>query len=386
MTKQSVSNLEVKKINRNQIYRCINQLERVSKPEIAANLGVSMPTVLQNVNELLERGLVAEVGAYESTGGRKAKVISPVYNARFAIGVDITQNHIGMALTDLSGKVLNHTRLHKIYRNDDPYYRELSEIVLEFLRTVQISKDNFLGFGFSVPGIVTQDSQMITDSHALGFANLPCKLFTKYIPYDCSIFTNDANAAMIAEMYHHSEKQTAVYLSLSNSVGGSIYIKKNSGFDSQPGYDNLFLGENFRGGEFGHMTLYPGGTSCYCGKNGCVDSYCSAKVLAQNTDGKLENFFEAVEKNNLFSKTWDEYLDHLAIVINTLRMAFDCQVIIGGYVGSFIEPYLEILKKKTITLNTFELDASYIKPCRFRIEASALGAALRHIENFIYTI
>ena len=385
MTRQSVSNLEVKKINRNQIYRCINQLERVSKPEIAANLGVSMPTVLQNVNELLERGLVAEVGAFESTGGRKAKVLSPIYNARFAIGVDITQNHRGMALTDLSGNVINHMRLHKIYHNDDQYYRELSEIVLGFLQTVNTSKENFLGFGFSVPGIVTVDSEMITDSHALQFENLPSKLFTKYIPYQC-IFTNDANAAMIAEMYHHSEKQTAVYLSLSNSVGGSIFIKKNSGFEGQPGYDNLFLGENFRGGEFGHMTLYPGGTECYCGKKGCVDAYCSAKILSQHTDGRLENFFEAVGKNEEFSRIWDDYLDHLAIVINTLRMAFDCQVIIGGYVGSFIEPYLEILKEKTNILNTFEMDASYIRPCSFRVEASALGAALRHIENFIYTI
>jgi len=328
---------------------------------------------------------VAEVGAFESTGGRKAKVLSPIYDARFAIGVDITQNHIGMAQADLSGNVINHTRLHKIYHNDDQYYRELSEIVLGFLHTVKTSKDNFLGFGFSVPGIVTLDSEMITDSHALQFANLPSKMFTKYIPHQ-SIFTNDANAAMIAEMYHHSEKQTAVYLSLSNSVGGSIFIKKNSGFEGQSGYDNLFLGENFRGGEFGHMTLYPGGKECYCGKKGCVDAYCSAKILSQHTDGRLENFFEAVGKNEEFSRIWDDYLDHLAIVINTLRMTFDCQVIIGGYVGSFIEPYLTHLQEKAAMLNTFESNALYIKPCRFRIEASALGAALRHIEIFISSI
>lgn len=385
MSRQSVSNLEVKKINRNQIYRFINQQECVSKPEIASKMHISMPTVLMNVNELLERGLVAEVGDFESTGGRKAKMLSPVYEARYAIGIDITQNHIGMALTDLSGNVLNHTRLHKPYANEDLYYRELGDLALDFLREVNRPLEQFLGFGVSIPGIITPDNATIAYSHALRISNTPCRMFSQYINYPC-IFTNDANSAMIAEMYHRPDIDTAVYLSLSNSVGGSIYTEKTNGFRDQQVFDNLFLGDNYRSGEFGHMTLYPGGQPCYCGKLGCVDTYCSAKIMAQQTEGKLEKFFESVSSNADFTKLWDEYLDHLAITVNTLRMAFDCQIIIGGYVGSFIEPYLKSLQDRAAVLNTFEPDASYIKPCRFKIEASALGAALRHIENYISTI
>lgn len=385
MIRHSVSNLEVKKFNRNQIYRFINQYQRVSKPEIATNLFVSMPTVLQNVNELIGKGLVSEVGVFKSTGGRKAKVVAPIYDARFAIGVDITQNHIGMVLTDLSGNVLEHTRLQKTYYNDKAYYKDLGEIALTFLQDVKIPQERFLGFGFSVPGIVTADGEMITHSHALQFSNLPSRFFSKHIPYNC-LFTNDANAAMIAEIFHDAEKQTAVYLSLSNSVGGSIFLKKNTGDQLLPGYESIFLGDNFRGGEFGHMTLYPDGKQCYCGKIGCVDSYCTAKLLAQQTGGKLEQFFHNLDQDEVSLKIWDEYLDHLAIVLNTLRMAYDCQIIVGGYVGSYIEPHLETLKDKAAQLNTFEDDASYIKACRFKVEASALGAALRYVESFISSI
>ena len=43
-----------------------------SKVEPAKQLNLSMPTVLSNVNELMETGLVTEKGELESTGGRKA--------------------------------------------------------------------------------------------------------------------------------------------------------------------------------------------------------------------------------------------------------------------------------------------------------------------------
>lgn len=45
-----------------------------SKAEIAKELNLSMPTVLSNVNDLLEKGVLEETGEYASTGGRKAKV------------------------------------------------------------------------------------------------------------------------------------------------------------------------------------------------------------------------------------------------------------------------------------------------------------------------
>lgn len=385
MNQRSVSNQEVKKINRNQIYRLINDRERVSKPELSVLLGLSMPTVIQNVNELLERGLIAEVGAYESTGGRKAKVLAPVYDACYAIGIDITQNHIGMALTNLSGDVLRHTRLYKPYVNQDAYYRELAELANQYLADTGRPAGRFLGFGIAVPGIVRPDSQTISNSHALRINNVPCRTFSQYFGHPC-VISNDANAAMVAEMFHHPQKVTAVYLSLSNSVGGAIFAEKIAGLSGEQANDNLFLGDNFRSGEFGHMTLYPGGLPCYCGKLGCVDSYCSAKLLASLTNGKLEKFFDRLADEPSLLATWQVYLRHLAIAINNLRMAFDCQIIIGGYVGSHIEPHLGTLRVLAAQLNTFEADASYIRACRFKTEASALGAALRHVDNFISSI
>lgn len=374
MISKRTSNIEVKKNNRNQIFRYINQRERISKQDIANALGISMPTVLQNTKELLEQGLIQEVGEFESTGGRKAKAITPFSDARFAVGVDITQNHVGLILTNLSGQVLQHTRIQRPFLCDEEYFKALGELLDQFVASNTVPEKKILGVGISIPGIVDAKNEKITFSHALDISNVSCDTFSRFIPYHC-IFINDANAAGIAELGNKNVECNAVYLSLSNSVGGAILLDHT-----------LYLGENWRGGEFGHMTLVPKGAQCYCGKQGCVDAYCSAKKLAEHTNGRLEQFFDRLAEDTQLQLIWEEYLSYLAIEANNLRMAFDCRVIIGGYVGSFIEPYLPHLQEIAARLNPFESSAQYIQACRYRVEASALGAALQHIEEFIKKI
>jgi len=64
--------------NRNNIYKLIYDSEGISKQDIARTLNLSLPTVSQNLAELKEKGLITEDGTFESTGGRKARVICSV--------------------------------------------------------------------------------------------------------------------------------------------------------------------------------------------------------------------------------------------------------------------------------------------------------------------
>lgn len=52
------------------------------------------------------------------------------------------------------------------------------------------------------------------------------------------------------------------------------------------------------------MTVIPDGKRCYCGKKGCLDAYCSALNLSELADGKLERFFELLEKK---TRRWKAY-------------------------------------------------------------------------------
>lgn len=375
MNKKQITNIEVKRNNRNRVYRYIRQQEVVSNPDIAYETKMSLPTVTQITKELIEKGLIEEVGELQSTGGRRAKAISVSANAKQAIGLDITKNHIGLLLTNLKGDILKYERIYKPFIASEDYYRGVSGILEQFLDESGALREKLLGIGISFPGIVNLDEKKIDYSHILGVKDVPFDYVGHFFSYPC-YFLNDANAGAYAEGVQSESSDRFFYLSLSNTVGGAIF---NSA--------ELVQGKNFRCGEVGHMTIVPDGENCYCGKKGCLDAYCSAKCLSDLADGKLEQFFaELKQGNSVYADEWNRYTTYLAIAINNIHMVLDCDVILGGYVGSYMEEYIRDLWEKVSMRNTFAENDMFVKSCKYKIGAAALGAALRVIENFIEQI
>lgn len=385
------NNSEVKKLNRNRVFRYVNSMEETSMTEIAAALEISVPTVLGIVNALKKERVILEVGELESTGGRKAMAIASVKDLKYAIGVDITRNHMGITYTDLSGKALKHERIRRTFRHTKEYLQETAAMINRFVAENHIPEERIIGMGLSIPAIIDKKRSFITNSHALGIYNVSCEEWMECMPYPCEII-NDANAAAATESSRSRAYGNMVYLSLSNTVGGAVIFGNEQVTENfQKIWDkdavSIYKGNNWRSSEFGHMVIHPAGVRCYCGKKGCVDVYCSALRLAEQTDGDLERFFREMEAGNgKFREIWNEYLKNLAIVVDNLRMCYDCEVILGGYVGSNIEPYLPDIRKLAAEKNIFENDGSYIHACRYQHEASALGAAICQIEKYIDTI
>lgn len=375
MTKKQITNIEVKKNNRNRIFRYIRKAGVVSNPDIAYHLQMSLPTVTQNTKEFLERGLLQEVGELASTGGRRAKALKVCADFRLAAGIDITGNHVSMLLVNLQGEILDCQRFAKPYEKGMAYYQELAQNLERFLDKNQVDRTRFLGLGISFPGIVNFEKKAITYSHVLGVEWLPLEDVSACFPYAC-FFLNDANAGAYAEGLQADRGEEFFYLSLSNTVGGAVFA-----------HGELSQGKNFRCGEAGHMTLVPDGGLCYCGKKGCLDVYCSAKRLADTKEGNLEAFFSALKAGEEKSAAlWEDYTDKLAVAVNNLHMILDCDIVLGGYVGSYLEPYLDAVWKKIYQRNTFGESMPFVRACRYQRGAAALGAGLRVIESFLETV
>lgn len=371
--------IELKKLNRNKVFRYINGCEKTSVPEIANAVGLSVPTALQMVKELKISGLVEEVGEFQSTGGRKAKAVGSIESACYAIGIDITRNHIGMILTNLSQKILHHIRIRKTFRNEESYFKEIGDMLSVFVKDYDLPAGSLAGVGIAVPAIVDSSQNHISFSHALDMKDVSLEKYLSHIPYPCVVL-NDAKAAVMTEYIDHKSSGNMVYLSLSNTVGGAIVMGMEHA-------SNLFMGDNWRSGEFGHMTIHPEGRRCYCGKRGCLDAYCSALNLSKYTDGKLELFFNEMEQGNKdYQMIWEEYQKNLSLAVDNLRMSFDSDVVLGGYVGSQMKPYMKAFRGRVARKNIFGNTGEYVKECRYLTEASALGAALYHIEKFITNI
>lgn len=389
--RKGTNSLEVKKLNRNRVFRYVNSRSETSMPDISAALDVSGPTVLTIVKELKQDGIVKEVGELKSTGGRKAKAIATVKDVRYAIGMDITANHVGLACTNLNRKALDHKRIRKGFSCTEAYFQEAAELLEQFIDENGIPREKIEGVGISLPGIVDRQENLLTQSHILKIENVSRERWANYIPYPCELL-NDANAAAITEDECCKRPESnMVYLSLSNSVGGAVVfadrMKSNDGIRSDFESIAMYMGNNWRSGEFGHIVLHPEGKTCYCGKKGCLDAYCSALVLADLEGGNLKAFFEKMESGDeKYRQIWEEYLDNLAIAVDNLRMCFDCEVVLGGYVGNYMEPYIGQLRAKVAEKNIFGGSGEYVRACWCREEASAYGAALYQIEKYISRI
>ncbi|MCI7813205.1 MAG: ROK family transcriptional regulator [Lachnospiraceae bacterium] len=371
MARGQGTNIEVKKNNRNRIFRYICKCEKVSNPDISYELKMSLPTVTQNTKELMERGLIEEVGELQSTGGRRAKGLSVIADAKLAVGLDITRNHIALVLTNLVGTILKYERFSQTYRMEEAYYQEVNRKLEQFLEESGVAREKILGVGISFPGIVNLEKKVIAYSHVLGVESLPFDEISRFFAYPC-YFLNDANAGAYAEGIQMETPERFFYLSLSNTVGGAIFDEHE-----------LVQGKNFRCGEVGHMTIVSGGEPCYCGKQGCLDVYCSAKRLSDAAGGKLEHFFNSLNQGEKEAqKLWDQYTTYLASAVNNIHMVLDCDIILGGYVGSYIENYLQDVRDKVSKRNTFSEDGTFVKACSYKVGAAALGAARNVIENF----
>lgn len=370
-----LSNAEVKRQNKIAIYRELLRAGKTTKPELASRLRLSLPTVGQIVGELVEAGLVTEDGIADSLGGRRALYYSPVTDGKLALGVDITQNHISLALVDLSGKMRSHVRTKLVFANEPGYNDLVNEEIRRFLDSNHVDPAGLIGVGCSMPGIVNKDRKSLQISHILKVEKERPFVPKLDLPCECICF-NDADAACMVECYAENGLDSFVFLSLSNTVGGALTVNKK-----------MIRGIMGRCGELGHVCIDPSRRArmCYCGKRGHYDAYGSARLLAEKVDNTLETFFDRVEQGDPeMVRTLDEYLENLSILLENVIMFLDMPVVIGGYVGSFLEPYLDQLKAKVAARDNLEFPSvDHIYLCRMKIEAAAVGSALYFVEQFI---
>jgi len=363
---------QIKRANRNRIFRYILEKEQVSMADITRDLIISLPTTTQHVTALKKKGLLIEDGLYESTGGRPAKVIACNPRAKVACGINITHDTVDLIMVDLLGNVIDYEKEESLCEIDDSYMNRLRTMLFDMIRKNDLAERLILGVGVSLPAIV--DGGGIIHDTAFD-APLPQnfrQMMKNYIPFPLRYF-NDASSGGYAEFWHCKTVENLFYLSLSGTVGGAVRI-----------HNRTFDGDDYRSAEIGHTTIVPNGRPCYCGQRGCMNTYCSSNSLALPANGGLQAFFQRLEANEAESlKKWDEYLNYLAIAINNIRLMFDCDIILGGNVGRFIPRYVPALEERLNRRDSFHRPAKYLRICEYHSESSAVGAALMFVDQFI---
>ena len=141
----------------------------------------------------MESGVLVETGEYASTGGRKAKSIGINPSYRYAAGIMITANHVGMVLVNMRSKVEKTERVRMKFSPETSYCLELSSLVKDFLGDME-APEKLLGIGISIPGIISREQHLVVKSHALKIENYSLSFLEQ--AFSCPVyFENDAKCS-----------------------------------------------------------------------------------------------------------------------------------------------------------------------------------------------
>ena len=369
----ATAGFEIKRINRSRIIRLFCQNSALSRRDLQVATNLSLPTISQNISELMETGLIVKSGSITYTGGRNAETFSLNARARLAVGLDITKHHIVLVLVDLLGNIVYVSRTLRPYEKSERYFRYLGELVRNTLKANRIPYNHVIGVGLGIPVLTSIDNTKIVYSKIMDWDGLDANILSEYLGFPVKLY-NDANAACQAELHVLDEtEQNGFYIMLSTNVGGAIFINHS-----------VYTGNDFRGGEIGHLIIHKDGKPCYCGQKGCLEAYCSANALTSISNNSVDAFFDMLDAGNEEAEhLLDVYLNDLAIAIKSVRILFNSPVIIGGYIGTRIERYIPKLRAILEQHHTFDTNTDYIKVCRFDKKAIAVGSALPAITEFL---
>ncbi len=347
-----------------------------SRQRISEDLGLSLPTVYQALSELMELGLIRTSGEQKASRGRRPQGLEIVPDARFAIGVSLTEDRLRLSAVDLRLSELAHAR---IPLDSSLPFSELGPLLAReleaFLESAGLERERLLGVGIALPAVLDAEARRVVLAPTLSFRNLSLDDLTSPIPYPTQV-ANDSSSGGLAECFVRQTRRNMAYLSLENGVGGAILAGGTP-----------YLGDNRRSGEFGHMCVEPGGRRCRCGRLGCLEAFCSTRRIEEETGLSLDVFFEKVRLHSPEHELlWYDMLRHLAVGISNIRMALDCDVVLGGVLSQYLPPFLPRLREYVAALDPFEGSADYLQLSTLRRHTVSLGAAVPFLQQFLDTV
>ena len=376
MTTTSMTTMEVKKINKHNIYTFIYQQKNTSKQQIVESLHISLSTVTQNLKLLENEGLIHRAGYYESTGGRKAYNFNIVKDARIALGIGILKDHIHIVVIDLYGTVIKKETHKLIFSACEEYYLKLGKLVSTFLQSGNWNLNYLLGAGIAIQGIADKDGTTITYGPILNNSGLQIQDIAKYIPCQCFLI-HDSKAAALAEIWYHKDITDAIVLLLNENLGSTLISNQQ-----------IHYGENLHGGLLEHMSIDPNGPLCYCGSHGCLETFCSANSLKNASALELDLFYSKLRNNdNTVKKIWTEYLNHLAFAIRNLQVILDVPVIVSGLISNYMIPEdFHNLRELIKTHSPFPFSPNSLLSGHHGSLAPAIGGALYFIDKWLQNV
>ncbi|MFQ6678175.1 MAG: ROK family protein [Fidelibacterota bacterium] len=183
------------------------------------------------------------------------------------IGIDLGGTKIEGILLDSNGNTLERKRVPTSRENG---YNSIINRIGALGNELISQAESVYQIGICTPGAIDPTVGIMKNSNTICLIGQPLQ---KDLEKEFNVpvqMENDANCFALAEATMGAAKDAEVVFGviMGTGVGGGIVIN-----------GKIHRGPNHIAGEWGHHVLYPDGRDCYCGNNGCTESYISGTAL-----------------------------------------------------------------------------------------------------------
>jgi glucokinase-like ROK family protein len=267
-------NRAIREVNRSIILDLVRRGGRISRTELARRSKLTKPTVSAIVDELIEEGIVREVGFGESVagGGRPARLLEFNDASAAYLGIHFGVRTTTVALADARGTIRFVRGRSSLLGSPARSLRAVRTLVTEVLAAGKVPRARVECAGATVPGLVDQESGVCVLAPNLGWRDFALRESLASEVGVPVIVNNITQAAAVAEGRVGAARgaRSYVWLYVGSGVGAGVVVD-----------GKLFYGQRGLSGEIGHCPVVDNGPACACGRQGCLETVASATALTR---------------------------------------------------------------------------------------------------------
>lgn len=282
----------IRKLNTSLILECLRFYSPLSRAQLADRTGLNRSTISNVTDQLLQDGLVREIGREASGKGRPGILLELNPNGGCALSMEIGVGFISIIVSDFTAQILWRQRIDFDSENEpDTIIKWAQGLTCQALDVIGERELRPLGIGIGVPGRIDHKEGVVLYAGNLNWRNVPIKQIWAQ-RFDLPVFVENAdNAAALGEYYfdavnHDTDHiQNLIYLNVSVGLGGGIVIN-----------GTLLRGRSGNAGEMGHMVMVPDGDPCSCGKRGCLQTLVNSRAIVRRMQEILKTNAESEKR------------------------------------------------------------------------------------------
>lgn len=373
-------------LNRSLILRQLSSEDPLSRIGIAKALDISKMTVSVIISDLINEGLVDEIGEGEAarSGGRKPIHLA-LSNKTYVLGFDVGETNTSVSLSNLRSETIDETTVPTSRdKTVERIVRQLKDLATEILERNVIDKKTLLGIGVSTAGLVDKQDGHILFSPDFNWKDVPFRSVLEKEMGLPVVIDNCTRVMALGETRYGGakESESLLFVNVGHGIGSALLV------------NGRIYGKN---SEFGHVRVTSRPVVCDCGKSGCLEAVASGHAIEKKNyeeNGSKGDWVTAKELADAANKGDESavklFSDAGRYLGRSISMAVNLfnpdKVIIGGGVSRSGSLLMDSLMTE-FRQDTMEIikDTTSVEMTTLGMFSGVCGAVALALETFLFS-